>query len=110
MLTNVGWFVATRAIIVKGPDGGAQSTLGRHLGGRRLSAPVTGPVGWVILAIPLSPPPDARDVVGIVVLVVVIVVKHRERGESDGVLLAVSASGQDRARPGDCGSGAIHAA
>jgi hypothetical protein len=72
-------------------------------------APVTGPVGWVVLAIPLSPLPDARDVVGVVVLVVIIVVEHRERGKSNGVLSEVSDSGQDRARPGNCGSGAIHA-
>jgi hypothetical protein len=32
------------------------------------------------------------------------VVEHRKRGKSNGVLLEVSDSGQDRARPGDCGS------
>ncbi len=110
LLTHRQSVVATRAIIVKGPDGGTQSTLGRHHGGRRLLAPVTGPVGWVVSAIPLSPPPGARDVVGIVVLVFVIIVEDHERGESNGVLLEVSDSGQDRASPGDCGSGAIHAA
>ncbi len=35
-------------------------------------APATGPVNWVTSATPLSPPPDARDVVGVVFVGVLI--------------------------------------
>ncbi len=35
-------------------------------------APATGLVSWVTSATPLSPPPDARDVVGVVVVGVVV--------------------------------------
>jgi hypothetical protein len=35
-------------------------------------APATGPVSWVASATPLSPPPNARDVVGVVIVSVVV--------------------------------------
>ncbi len=68
----VGHFATSRAIIIDGPGGGTTSPLGQHLGGHRCSAPATGPVSWVTSATPLSPPPDARDVVGVVVIGVVV--------------------------------------
>ncbi len=68
----VGHFSASRAIIIDGPGGGTTSPLGQHLGGRCRLAPATGPVSWVTSATPFSPPPDARDVVGVVIIGVVI--------------------------------------
>ncbi len=68
----VGHFAASQAIIVDGPCGGTTSPLGQHLGGCRCSVPATGPVSWVASATPLSPPPNARDVIGIVVVGVVV--------------------------------------
>ncbi len=70
----VGHFAASWAIIVDGPGSGTMFPLGQHLGGHRCSAPATGPVSWVALATPLSPPPDACNVVGVVGVVVVGVV------------------------------------
>jgi hypothetical protein len=68
----VGHFAASRAIIIDCPGGGTTSPLGQHLGGRPCLVPATGPVSWVTLATPLSPPPDARDVVGVVVVGVIV--------------------------------------
>ncbi len=68
----VGHFSASRTIIIDGPGGGTMSPLGQHLGGRRRLAPATGPVSWVTSATPLSLLPNARDVIGIVVVGIIV--------------------------------------